>query len=167
MHHPTITMHHPTTTMHHPTTLASFPRAPAHFHLQITVVTSSFRCWPPHTCLLTLMGASWGQRPHLTCSNLLGEFCWKALLTLSRMEKMMGENVHALHLCLTLCDPMDCSPPGFSVHRILQARILEWVTTPSFKGSWGIQLMSVMSPALADRLLTTSTNWEAHGREHQ
>ena len=29
-------------------------------------------------------------------------------------------------LCLTLCDPVDCSPPGFSVHGILQARILEW-----------------------------------------
>ena len=30
-------------------------------------------------------------------------------------------------LCPNLCDPMDCSPPGSSVHRILQARILEWV----------------------------------------
>ena len=30
-------------------------------------------------------------------------------------------------LCLTLCNPMDCSLPGFSVHGILQARILEWV----------------------------------------
>ena len=29
--------------------------------------------------------------------------------------------------CLTLCDPVDCSPPGFSVHGISQARILEWV----------------------------------------
>ena len=29
--------------------------------------------------------------------------------------------------CLTLCDPMDCSPPGSSVHGILQARILKWV----------------------------------------
>ena len=29
--------------------------------------------------------------------------------------------------CLTLCDPMDCSTPGTSVHGILQARILEWV----------------------------------------
>ena len=29
--------------------------------------------------------------------------------------------------CLTLCNPMDCSPPGSSVHGILQARILEWV----------------------------------------
>ena len=31
-----------------------------------------------------------------------------------------------LQLCLTLCDPMDSSPPGSSIHRILQARILEW-----------------------------------------
>ena len=28
--------------------------------------------------------------------------------------------------CLTLCDPIDGSPPGSSIHRILQARILEW-----------------------------------------
>ena len=34
-------------------------------------------------------------------------------------------------LCLTLWDPMDCSPAGSSVHRILQARILEWAVMPS------------------------------------
>ena len=33
--------------------------------------------------------------------------------------------------CLTLCHPMDCSPPGSSVHGILQARILEWVAFPA------------------------------------
>ena len=39
--------------------------------------------------------------------------------------------------CLTLCDPMDCSPPGSSVHGILQARILEWVAIPfSRSSSW-------------------------------
>ena len=38
-------------------------------------------------------------------------------------------------LCLTLCDPMDCSPPGSSVHGILQARILGWVATPFSRGS--------------------------------
>ena len=32
-------------------------------------------------------------------------------------------------------DPMDCSPPGSSVHGVLQARILEWVAMPSFRGS--------------------------------
>ena len=36
--------------------------------------------------------------------------------------------------CLTLCDPMDCSPPG-SVHGILQARILEWVAISFSRGS--------------------------------
>ena len=34
-----------------------------------------------------------------------------------------------LHSCLTLCDPIDSSPPGSSVPGILQARILEWVAT--------------------------------------
>ena len=37
--------------------------------------------------------------------------------------------------CPTLCDPMDCSPPGSSVHGILQARILEWVAIPFSRGS--------------------------------
>ena len=37
-------------------------------------------------------------------------------------------------LCLTLCDPVDCSPPGFSVHGILQARILEWIAIPFSRG---------------------------------
>ena len=36
----------------------------------------------------------------------------------------------SLQSCLTLCDPMDCSPSGSSVHGILQARILEWVAIP-------------------------------------
>ena len=37
--------------------------------------------------------------------------------------------------CLTLCDPTDCSPPGSSVHGILQARILEWVAISFSRGS--------------------------------
>ena len=37
--------------------------------------------------------------------------------------------------CPTLCDPMDCSPPGFSVHGILQARVLEWVAISFSRGS--------------------------------
>ena len=38
-------------------------------------------------------------------------------------------------LCPTLCDPVDCSQPGFSVHGILQARILEWGVISYFRGS--------------------------------
>ena len=37
--------------------------------------------------------------------------------------------------CLTLCDPLDCSPPGSSIHGILQARILECVAFPFSRGS--------------------------------
>ena len=38
-------------------------------------------------------------------------------------------------VCLTLCDPVDCSPPGFSVHGISQARVLEWVAISFSRGS--------------------------------
>ena len=42
-----------------------------------------------------------------------------------------------LQSCPILCDPMDCSLTGSSVHGILQVRILEWVSTPSSRGfSW-------------------------------
>ena len=40
-----------------------------------------------------------------------------------------------LQLCLTLCDSMDGSAPGSSVHVTLQARILEWIAMPSSRGS--------------------------------
>ena len=48
--------------------------------------------------------------------------CWAVLCLVTRS-------------CPALCDPMDCSPLGSSVHGILQARILEWVGMPSFRGS--------------------------------
>ena len=38
-------------------------------------------------------------------------------------------------LCPSLCDPMDCHPPGSSVHEIFQARILEWVAISFSRGS--------------------------------
>ena len=37
--------------------------------------------------------------------------------------------------CMTLCDPMDCSSQGSSVHGILQARTMEWVAIPFSRGS--------------------------------
>ena len=40
-----------------------------------------------------------------------------------------------LQSCLAFCDPVGCSPPSSSVHGILQARILEWITMPSSRGS--------------------------------
>ena len=49
---------------------------------------------------------------------------------------LQGQRTKGLvtQLCLTLCDPMDCGPPGSSGHGIFQARILEWVAIPFSKG---------------------------------
>ena len=41
----------------------------------------------------------------------------------------------AVQSCLTLCDPTDCSPPGSSVHELVQVRMLQWVAVPSSRGS--------------------------------
>ena len=45
-------------------------------------------------------------------------------------KKKVKVKMLVAQLCLTLCDPMDCSLPGSSVHGILQGRILEWVAIP-------------------------------------
>ena len=59
--------------------------------------------------------------------------------------------------CQTLCDPMDCSLPGSSVHSILQARILEWVAMPSSRGSsWARDPMWVSYIAVNSLLLSQS-----------
>ena len=59
-----------------------------------------------------------------------------------RLTSHMCASAKSLQSCLTLCDPTDCSPPGPSVHRILdqiQARILEWVAMPSSRGLFPTQ----------------------------
>ena len=62
--------------------------------------------------------------------------------------------------CLTLCDPMDYSSPGSSVHEIVQARILDWAAMPSSRGSsWPRE--QTWSPATAGGFFATHTTWEA------
>ena len=56
------------------------------------------------------------------------------LLTIIVYGKRRMESVITL-LCLTLCDPLDCSLSGSFVHAILQARTLEWVAVPFSGGS--------------------------------
>ena len=60
----------------------------------------------------------------------------------------------SLQSCPTLCDPMDCCPPGFSVHGILQARILEWLPFPP-PGDLPDPGIKPASPALAGGFFTT------------
>ena len=61
---------------------------------------------------------------------------WDMELGLMSVSPFPVVRVKVAQLCLTLCDPMDCSPPGSSVHGILQARILEWVAIPFSRGSY-------------------------------
>ena len=53
----------------------------------------------------------------------------RVMLQIGCYHSNASELTHLGHH-LILCDPMDCSPPGFSVHGILQARKLEWVAMP-------------------------------------
>ena len=68
-------------------------------------------------------------------------------------------HAQALQSCLTLCDPMDCSLPGSSVHGVLQARILEWVAMPSSKGSSQPRNRTYVS-STAGRFFTHWATWE-------
>jgi hypothetical protein len=55
---------------------------------------------------------------------------WRSFLRTHSEVKML-----VTQSCLTLCDPIDCNPPGSSVHGIRQARILEWVALSFSRGS--------------------------------
>ena len=74
-------------------------------------------------------------------------------------------SVHAcsvLQMCTAVCDTMDYSLPGSSVHGIFQARILEWVAMPSSKEflTQESNLPSAGSPALAGGFFTTRASRE-------
>ena len=70
--------------------------------------------------------------------------------------------------CPILCDPKDCSPPGSSVHGILQARILERVATYSSRGSSGPRNRTHIScvSCIGRRILYHSAIWEALFKGH-
>ena len=88
------------------------------------------------------------QVPHSGADALTSEPPGKQQLALSAQfsygrkwrgtEKPLDESKSEVaQSCPTLCDPMDCSLPGFSVHGIFQARILEWVAISfSRRSSW-------------------------------
>ena len=66
----------------------------------------------------------------LVCGNTVESREGKPRARIQVLKKML-----VLQSCPTLWDLMDCSPPGSSVHRILQARILEWVAISFSRGS--------------------------------
>ena len=85
--------------------------------------------------------------------------CNKRIITSDRDVRVC---MLSLQSCPILCDPMNCSPPGSSVHGILQARILEWVAMSFSRGSsWTRDQTHVSWIAL----FITSTSWEAPDRD--
>ena len=81
----------------------------------------------------------------------------------------LKKSVHALvgarslQSCPTLCDPMDCSLPGSSVHGISQARILEWAAVPTSRGfspTQGLNLYLFHLLLWQGGFSTTSASWE-------
>ena len=69
-------------------------------------------------------------------------------------------------LCLTHCNPLNCSPPSSSVHGILQAWILE-CPSPEDLSDPGIEPVSLTSPPLAGGFFITSTTWEGNREMRQ
>ena len=53
----------------------------------------------------------------------------------NRWQEYTESESEVAQLCPTLCDPMDCSLPGISVHGVFQARVLEWVAIAFSRGS--------------------------------
>ena len=62
--------------------------------------------------------------------------------------------------CLTLCDPMDCSPPGSSIHGILQARILEWVAISFSTGSHHLLSLVTMDEMASTHFLNEKSRFQ-------
>ena len=62
---------------------------------------------------------------------------WNILLYTALLTSWIHVVVLVAESCLTPCDPTDCSSAGSSLHRILQARILEWVVISFSRGSSG------------------------------
>ena len=65
------------------------------------------------------------KEDHIVKAMTFPAVIYRCELDIKKAEKKKVK-VLATQLCPTLCDPMNCSPPGSTVHGILQARIIEW-----------------------------------------
>ena len=113
--------------------------------------------WPPTPVFLP--GESHGQRILEGYSPRCQESDTSEQVTLSNTGNESESEV--AQACLTLCNPMDCSPPGTSVHGILQARILEQVAISSFRGSSQPRDQTWVS-CIAGRCFTFCATRESH-----
>ena len=113
------------------------------FHIRFI---SHLLCWPSHEWTFPC-GISWTWSTSVLLESMIK---WPSicLVYLKAFPWSKPQSIFILILttcvyvcvlvtqsCLTLCNPVDCSPPGSSVHGILQARMLEWVAVPFSTGS--------------------------------
>ena len=92
--------------------------------------------WPVATAFLLVLEGSAGfmkETVSSACSVMTATPHWKPALTYRHRARVCARSLQS---CLTLCNPVDRSPPGSSVHGVLQARELEWVATPFSRGSF-------------------------------
>ena len=87
--------------------------------------------WWDHTAVFVLDGGRWAKTLSLVCPVLS-----PLLAKIPNRRKRVHVRAKLLQSYLTLWDPMDCSPPGSSVHGILQARILEWAAISLLQGTF-------------------------------
>ena len=73
---------------------------------------------------------------------------------LSVLQRFVSSRLSESRSVASLCNPVDCSPPGSSVRGILQARILEWVVMPSSRGSSQPRDQTQASCVAGDSLLS-------------
>ena len=81
-----------------------------------------------------LPSGTWLSTRHATNPSFSVLICKMVMTPFPEVNEIM-RTCSVAQSCLALCNPRDCSPPGFSVHGILQARILEWIAIPFSRGS--------------------------------
>ena len=79
-------------------------------------------------------GGQGGRRPTKRTLPGWAKHCVQVVRT-SEAEPLRKKESEVTQLCLTLCNPIDCSLPGSSVHGIFQARVLEWLVFSFSRGS--------------------------------
>jgi len=89
----------------------------------------------PHNQSIRGMSTSWSRTLKLSPSPRLNEIYEIYLYWFCFDQVRACMHAKLLQSCVTLCNPMDYSLPGFPIHGILQARILEWVAVASSGGS--------------------------------
>ena len=124
-------------TKHHKSWPAGPPFGPFSWR-HWTKLTSKLSCRSKPGSSITALGVEDKEEEFLGwafCISFLFLSLFKWHFVISTSGPFYLLKVKVAQSCPTLCDPIDCSPQGSSVHGILQARILEWVAVPFSKGS--------------------------------